>query len=101
MKCKACDDLGILPVDYVGESRHYALCLCPIGERWRNATNNGKPTNPAWHVFCSQNGIPFEHIVKLEDYATPDELAAFGFRELTPADSVGAIAAAARGRKGR
>lgn len=99
MTCGACQDLGLLPVDYDGLPQHYALCLCPVGETWRCAVNNGKPTNPAWHVWAAQHQIPHDRVVKLEDYATPKELAGLGFRELTaPADALGAIAAAARNR---
>lgn len=100
MNCPACDDFGILPVEYSDRTeQHFALCLCPMGEAWRRATNNGKPTNPLWHAWAARNQVPHERIVKLEDYATPKELAGLGFRELTaPADALGAIAAAARNR---
>lgn len=99
MSCGFCDDFGIWPVLYDNEPPHFALCLCPVGETWRRATNHGKAVNPLWHVWAAKNDIPHERIVKLEDYATPDELASFGFRELTaPADALTAIAAAARSR---
>ena len=102
MTCHACDGHGLFPVFYDNEPPHFALCLCPAGEAWRSAKNNGTPTNPLWHAWATQHGVPFDRIVKLEDYATPKELADFGFRELTaPADALGAIVAAAksRGRK--
>lgn len=99
MSCPACQDLGIFPVAYHGEPPHFALCLCRIGETWRNARNNGRPTNPLWHTWAAQHQVPFDRIVTLEDYATAEELAAFGFRELTaPADALSAIASAARAR---
>lgn len=101
MTCRACDGFGIFPVLYDGEPPHFALCLCPAGETWRCAVNNGKPTNPRWHLWAARNAIPHERIVKLEDYATPKELAAFGFHELTAPDALGAIAAAARKRRAR
>lgn len=99
MTCPACDDLGILPVDYIGEPRHFALCLCEVGEDWRRASNHGKPTNPAWHILAARNNVPLDRIVKLEDYATPAELAAFGFTETSADTAMSAIAAAARSRK--
>jgi len=99
MTCPACDDLGILPVNYTDEPQHYALCLCPIGERWRKADNCGKPTNPLWHIWAAQNNVPHERIVKLEDFASSEELASFGFVELSAETAMSAIAAAARQRK--
>lgn len=100
--CPACDDFGIVPVAYSDVTeQHYALCLCPAGEAWRCATNNGKPTNPLWHAWAAKNGVPHAQIVKLEDYATPSEVAAYGFRELTTASATDAIAAAARNRKAK
>jgi hypothetical protein len=101
MTCHACDGHGLFPVRYDGHPPHFALCLCPAGEAWRCATNHGTPTNPLWHAWAAKHNIPHEQIVKLEDYATPEELAAFGFTELTtPADALSAVAAAARARKG-
>lgn len=99
MTCPACDDCGILPVDYIGEPQHFALCLCPAGERWRCAKNCGKPTNPLWHIWAAQNDIPHERIVKIEDFCTQAELEAYGFREMTAETSMSTIAAAARSRR--
>lgn len=104
MTCIACDDRGLVALLIDGHQPDskddfvFALCLCPMGERWRSASNNGKPTNPAWHVWAAQQGIPHEHVVKLEDVSMPEELAAYGFRELTPAAAMDAVAAAARAR---
>jgi hypothetical protein len=52
----------------------YAICLCPVGERWRIATNNGKPCLPFWKIWAHEQGIPFEKVRPIEDVLTPEEL---------------------------
>lgn len=104
MTCIACDDRGLVAFLIEGHQPDsakdflFALCLCPTGERWRKADNCGKPTNPAWHVWAAQQGIGHDQVVKLEDVSTAEELAAYGFHELTAGTALDAIAAAARAR---
>lgn len=100
MTCKSCGDFGICVIFYEDNSTVYAICLCLAGEHWRRTqTFKGERTDPLWHVWAHQHGVPYSKIRMLEDAVTPEELQARGFTELSAAGSMDAIAAAARSRK--
>lgn len=104
MNCPSCNDQGVFRVAYTddnGAVPDFALCLCKAGELMRVATNNGKPVTPQWQVWAFTQGIPLEHVAPMEDLLTDDEMAARGFRELTPTTALDAVAAAARARSKR
>ena len=108
MTCPSCSDHGLCVIVYEDNTRVFAVCLCPVGERWRSTQTvqnhsgeigHASRTDPLWHLWAHQNGVPLENVRMLEDAVTPAELAARGFLELGPADAMTAIAAAARNRK--
>lgn len=101
MTCKACIDWGLKLIVYEDDSRVYAVCLCPVGERWRIASNNGRPCEPLWRVWAFQHGVDPTQVRMIEDVLEPQELAALGLSELTPATAMDAIASAARNRAKR
>ena len=102
MTCQACQDRGVFAVKYHdGSPTDFAVCLCDAGEQLRRSENQGKSHVPAYHVWAIKNGIDPEHVAPMENILTDDELATSGFTELSsPADALGAIAAAARKRGG-
>lgn len=102
MTCKACGDWGLKLVVYEDGRQVYAVCLCSVGERWRivPAPRRFKePSFPLWRIWAFQHGVFADHVLMLEDAVTPEELASYGFRELSAPDALGAIASAARQRK--
>lgn len=102
MTCRSCNDHGVFRVSYHdGSPSEFALCLCKEGEVMRRATNNGKAVTPHWQVWAFTQGIPLEHVAPMEDLLTDEEMAARGFRELTPETALDAVAAAARARSKR
>lgn len=97
MTCPTCGDRGLVKVNWKDAPEDYAVCLCPTGELLRAMSTRGQLA--AWHVAAARMGIDSARVVMLEDVCTPEELAARGFRELSTPDAIGAIVAAARGRK--
>lgn len=101
MTCSTCQDIGIVRLNYE-DGDEYGICLCPAGEAMRRAVNNGSPTVPLWRVWCAREQVNPALVRPIEDVLTPAELTERGFTELTaPADSLSAIAAAARARQGK
>lgn len=97
MTCPTCADRGLVKVNWKDAPEDYAVCLCHVGELLRAVTTKGQ--QPAWRAEAARRDIDAARVVMLEDVCTPEELAQRGFRELTAGDAMGAIAAAARGRK--
>ena len=101
MTCRTCLDVGIVALNFQ-EGDEYGICLCAAGEQMRRSMNNGRLVPPLWRAWAALNKIDPAIIHPIEDVLTPAELAERGFTELNaPANALGAIAAAARGRGSR
>lgn len=102
MTCAVCADHGVFKIAYRdGSDTDYAICLCPVGEQWRRATNNGKPCTPQWQIWAHRQGISLDRVHPIEDVLTDEELGERGFKALTAESSMEAIAQAARSRPPR
>lgn len=96
MNCSTCSDKGIVKVNWSDVPCDYAVCLCPAGESMRSTVNNSRHVSPRWRVWAAREQVNPETVWMLEDVCTPEELAERGFRELTAANGLDAIAAAAK-----
>lgn len=108
MTCQSCGGWGISLIVYEDGTEVYAVCLCAIGEQWRSThtvrnhsgeIGTSERTDPLWHLWAHQHGIPLEQMRLLENAVTSEELVARGFLEPVVADAMSAIAAAARSRR--
>ena len=77
--CSSCADKGLIRLNWADASEEYALCLCAAGQAWRKSENNGKSTNPYWHIWCAERGIDHAKVWCIEDVLTAAELAERGF----------------------
>lgn len=94
--CDHCRDLGIVVIAYAsGEADDYALCLCRAGQAWRVDRNQGRKTNPLWHIWAAQMGVDHDRIGLLEEFF-PGEAPAW-FQEVRT--DTGVLLAAGRTRK--
>lgn len=101
MPCKTCGDLGLVRVNWCDAEHEFAICLCPVGMAWRNNVNAGRRVTPHWRVWASIERIDPSRIHPLEDVLTPEELAERGFTMPTLTMPLDAIAAAAKGKRGK
>lgn len=58
----------------------FAVCLCPLGQVWRNRRNEQSNVPPLWLVWCSQQGISADRVYMVEDVYSAAELEAAGLR---------------------
>lgn len=77
--CSSCGGKGLIRLNWADAPDEYALCLCEVGLAWRKSENNGKPTNPYWHIWCAERGIDHANVWCIEDVLTAEELAERGF----------------------
>ncbi len=102
MNCSTCGDVGIVRLNFQ-EGDEYGICLCPMGERMRaRHTWRGRQADiPVWRVWCAREQVDPALVRPIEDVLGGEELAARGFHELAPAETMDAVAAAARNRGAR
>lgn len=110
MNCYECDDLGLiayLPTDSpktvdtaTAADMNYLVCLCEVGQKFRVDTNNGRKTNPQWHLWAATNHVALDRVALVEDVYDAAELKAAGLTVQAPtADREASMLAAGKKAK--
>lgn len=83
--CDVCEGKGLVVLNWSDAPQDYAICLCSVGMQMRVTRNAGRETGYAlWQVWAAREQVDPSRIVKLEDVATAEEMAALGLSK--PAD---------------
>jgi hypothetical protein len=76
MTCPVCKGQGVVRVRYQDESPDdYGVCLCGDGLRLRVTRNaNTETAYPLWLLWAAQRQIDQDHICRVEELLSKDEL---------------------------
>jgi hypothetical protein len=98
MTCSHCVN-GLRPLEWT-DPLEIAVCLCPSGQVYRQATNNGRVVEALWQVWCAVHQVEPGRVYLMEQVWSAEELAAAGLRPAAaPANRAAALLAA--GQKGK